>query len=166
MEVSAAGEGKLNRSLGQRSGSQKIKFSRFNRVPGQTPLFKRPGCLEGENYRTFVVMSCTTNLTHHCLLSAVNSDGAVFREKIISVKQDAINFFIRQLVNWLQLVEIRNLSSNDKGIRDPVLRVRESGIRCVASRIYTVLPSSLFTFSHPRRFQVQKVYFIFKRKFL
>ena len=79
------------------------------------------------------------------------------RKKIISVKQDAINFFIRQLVNWLQLVEIRNLSSNDKGIRDPVLRVGESGIRCVASRIYTVLPSSLFTFDHhPRRFQVQK----------
>ena len=89
------------------------------------------------------------------------------RKKIISVKQDAINFFIRQLVNWLQLVEIRNPSSNDKGIRDPVLRVRESGIRCVASRIYTVLPSSLFTFGHhPRRFQVQKVYFLFKRKFL
>ena len=35
--------------------------------------------------------------------------------KKISVKQDAINFFTPQLVNWLQLVGIRNLSSSEKG---------------------------------------------------
>ena len=35
--------------------------------------------------------------------------------KKISVKQDAIDFFTPQLVNWLQLVGIRNLSSSEKG---------------------------------------------------
>ena len=37
------------------------------------------------------------------------------KRKKISVKQDAINFFTPQLVNWLQLVGIRNLSSSEKG---------------------------------------------------
>ena len=58
------------------------------------------------------------------------------------MKQDAINFFIRQLVNWLQLVEIRNPSSNDKGIRDPVLRVRESEFAAWH-------PESTLSYHHP-----------------
>ena len=119
----SAGEGKAVIGTEERYEENLVS----SRVPGLSPLLKpwiKKRAARGVEGGGIISELCGYVL-HQQLdipLFAVSSNSMTeFKKKKkkerkkISVKQDAIDFFTPQLVNWLQLVGIRNLSSSEKG---------------------------------------------------